>query len=207
MSHPKIEIARRQLGTALALYLEDRDPVSVHCLAGGGCELIEYYATKAGGQPFTSHILSTVPNLNIGKLKKIQRQYWNAFKHATHIGGDKEREDDELLLAFSDAQNDHALFIGWYDYAVAANALPIEAQAHQVWYIALYPEKLDPKHPIDLYQRTFPNLGVKPRAEQKRMLNEAIKAAKSDASIITDPRTDARPLVINWQRRVVGETA
>jgi hypothetical protein len=55
----KIEAARRQLGTALALYLKDQGPVSVHCLAGGGCELIEYYAQKGSGEPFTSHILKT----------------------------------------------------------------------------------------------------------------------------------------------------
>jgi hypothetical protein len=43
LSKLKIASARRQLGTALALYLQDADPVSVHCLAGGGCELIDYY--------------------------------------------------------------------------------------------------------------------------------------------------------------------
>ena len=59
MSKLKIEAARRQLGQALAFFLQDRDPVAVHCLAGGGCELIEYYATKAGGQPFTSFMLKT----------------------------------------------------------------------------------------------------------------------------------------------------
>jgi hypothetical protein len=32
---------------------QDHDPVSVHCLVGGGCELIDYYAKKAGAEPFT----------------------------------------------------------------------------------------------------------------------------------------------------------
>ena len=49
MSRLKIECARRQLGTALDLYLRDLDPVSVHCLANGGCELIQFHAAKAGG--------------------------------------------------------------------------------------------------------------------------------------------------------------
>jgi len=51
MSKLKVESARRQLGTALHLYLRNLDPVSVHCLANGGCEVIEFYAEKAGGQP------------------------------------------------------------------------------------------------------------------------------------------------------------
>src|SRR5450759_2779662 len=111
MSALKTESARRQLGTALALYLQDQDPVSVHCLAGGGCELIEYYAKKAGAKPFTFHMLQSHPDLDIAKLRKLQRQYWTAFKHATHLGTGKERQDDNLLLRFTDVQNDHAIFI------------------------------------------------------------------------------------------------
>jgi hypothetical protein len=51
----------------------------------------------------------------------------------------QERDDDQLLTHFTDEQNDHALFIGWYDYA-QVEALPMEAQVHQVWYFNLYPE-------------------------------------------------------------------
>jgi hypothetical protein len=35
----KTQIARRQLGTALALFLENYDPVSVHTLTCAGCEI------------------------------------------------------------------------------------------------------------------------------------------------------------------------
>jgi hypothetical protein len=101
MSRLKIESDRRQLGTALALYLDNRDPVSVHCLAGGGCELIEFYAKKSGTKPFTSHILETQPGLDIKGLRRIQRNYWTAFKHATHQYTGKERDDDDLLTRFS----------------------------------------------------------------------------------------------------------
>ena len=193
----KIEIARRQLGTALALYLQDQDPVSVHCLAGGGCELIEYYAKEAGAKPLTSHMMEVMPDIDINEVRKQQRQYWNAFKHAAHQSG-KERNDNDLLAQFSDVQNDHALFIGWFDYALTMNVLPIEAQAHQVWYIALYPEKLDPKHSIDRYAQVFPNLRSKSRADQKQMLKDAIKRARSDPSMMDDDRTEKRDLVLSW---------
>jgi hypothetical protein len=114
MSKLKIEAARHQLGTAMHLYLRNLDPVSVHCLANGGCELIEYYADRAGAQPFTSHILQTHSNLNISAIKMIQRKFWTAFKHAAYQGGG-ERKDEALLTRFTDEQNDTALFIGWYD--------------------------------------------------------------------------------------------
>jgi hypothetical protein len=107
VSRLKIESARRQLGTALALYLKDLDPVSVHCPANGGCELIEYYVKKAGAEPFTSHILKTYPDLDIKNLRRIQRKYWTAFKHATHQHSGEERKDDEVLTTFNDEKNDH----------------------------------------------------------------------------------------------------
>ncbi|MCK1589111.1 hypothetical protein ACVWZV_000121 [Bradyrhizobium sp. GM5.1] len=98
----KIASARRQLGSALSIYLQDLDPVSVHCLAGGGCELIEYYAKKAGGEPFTSHVLKTFPDMDIRQVRILQRKFWNAFKHATHQYSGEERDDDELLMRFTD---------------------------------------------------------------------------------------------------------
>jgi hypothetical protein len=49
---------------------------------------------KAGGQPFTSHILKTWPGVNMPSLKKIQRGYWTAFKHATHQHSKQERDDE-----------------------------------------------------------------------------------------------------------------
>jgi hypothetical protein len=198
MSHLKIESARRQLGTALALYLQDSDPVSVHCLANGGCELIEYYAKKAGGEPFTSHILKTWPDLDIKKLRRIQRKYWTAFKHAAHQHSGEERRDDEILKQFNDEKNDHVLFIGWYDYASATKTMPIEAQLHQAWYLALHPTKLNEQHSPQPYEERFPDLRSKARTEQKRMLNVAIEQARANEDYMSDPRTDTRALTLGW---------
>jgi hypothetical protein len=44
----KTQIARRQLGTALALFLEDCDPVSVHTLASAGDDTVNDHALYIG---------------------------------------------------------------------------------------------------------------------------------------------------------------
>jgi hypothetical protein len=155
------------------------------------------YARKAGAEPFTSHILKTQPDLDIIELRKLQCQYWTAFKHATHRHSGKEREDDELLSRFSDEQNDTALFIGWYDYALATKIMPVEAQVQQ-GYIALHPTKLDPRQSSEPYEDLFPGLRDKTRAEQKGMLNERIERARADGNIMSDRRTDARALILGW---------
>lgn len=79
----KIEVARRQLSTALWLFLEDLDPVSVHTLVGAGCELAEHLARDVGGSPFLEHVLRTNPELTRQRYYGLARQYYNAFKHLT----------------------------------------------------------------------------------------------------------------------------
>jgi hypothetical protein len=54
MNLDKTQVARRHLGTALALFLDDLDPVSVHTLACAGCEVVEHLTRKAGVEPFST---------------------------------------------------------------------------------------------------------------------------------------------------------
>jgi hypothetical protein len=48
----KTEDARRQLGTALQMFLHGEDPVSIHTLAMAGGAVAEHLARKAGAAPF-----------------------------------------------------------------------------------------------------------------------------------------------------------
>ena len=75
----KPEIARRQLGSALVLFLEDSDAVSVHTLACAGCEIAEHLTRKAGEEPFSTHALLIFPDLESGNRRE-QNKYWTAFK-------------------------------------------------------------------------------------------------------------------------------
>jgi hypothetical protein len=195
MNLDKTQIARRQLGTSLALFLDDADPVSVHTLACAGSEIAEHLTLKAGAEPFSAHALATFPDLDIGRVRRVRNQYWNAFKHATTREG-LDRTDQELLERFNDETNDHTLFVGWYDYALGSGTLPIEAQAFQVWYFARYPEKLNPDVDTSPYKRLFPNLSSLQRSAQKRALRDAIAAFRNDPEIANHPMTDLRPLVL-----------
>ena len=191
----KAQIARRQLGTALALFLADSDPVSVHTLACAGCEIAEHLTKKAGAKPFSTHALATFPDLDIKEIRSLQNQYWNAFKHATTHGG-AERADQELLERFCDEMNDHTFFVGWHDYALAVGSLPLEAQAFQVWYFALYPEKLNPEIDTTSYECVFPNLKAMGRSDQKKALQSVIAKFRSEQDLMSHPQTDSRPLIL-----------
>jgi hypothetical protein len=124
----KLNVARHQLGTALDLFIRDRDPIAVQCLARGGGELIDSIASTHNIPTFSTHMLETVPGLDISKLRNLQRQYWNAFKHMNDRAG-KPRDDTETLAAFDDTKNDAALFIGSWDYYAVTRRLPLPVQA------------------------------------------------------------------------------
>lgn len=194
MNLDKAQVARRQLGTALALFIDDLDPISVHTLACAGGEIAEYLTDKVGGTPFSSHAQATFPDLDIKEIRRLQRQFWNAFKHASSRGG-VDRADEQLLRRFDDLQNDHALFVGWYDYAQAVGSMPIEAQAFQVWYFALYPDKLSPNVDASKYDALFPSLRHFLRKEQKEALRRAIANARADGTVMNDRQTDRSPLI------------
>lgn len=130
----KRSVARCQLGTALDLFLADNDPVSVHVLASGACELLDGLAEVEGADRFSMHILATFPDYGIDKLRRVQRKYYNAFKHLFELRNATARNDLDALEEFNDEVNDHALFIGWHDYMNLAQSLPVEAQVFQGWY-------------------------------------------------------------------------
>jgi hypothetical protein len=109
-----------------------------------------------------------------------------------------ERDDEELLTNFTDEQNDTALFIGWTDYSHATQTMPIEAQAHQAWYIAKNSDKLNPEYSSEPYEELFPRLNSLSRSEQKARLREKIEWAKSNQEVMSDPKTDNRALILPW---------
>jgi hypothetical protein len=132
--------------------------------------------------------------MTLKDIRRVRNQYWNSFKHATTHNG-QERADSELLGRFTDLQNDNALLVGWYDYVLATKTMPIEAQAFQAWYFALYPEKLNPEVDASRYEALFPGLRDRSRSDQKQALREAIATARQDAAIMGDPATDQGPLI------------
>lgn len=195
----KLDIARRQLGTALALHLEGRDPVSVHCLACGGCEIAEQLAINAGGAVFRDFTLKSYPNMSEAQHRSIRNQFWNAFKHATKHDGTV-RNDDELTLQFSVSENDVRLFIGWFDYSTVAKSLPIEAQIFNTWFLALdltkFAPDVDEEFVIGI-AREFPQLADLPPDRQRRRLRRSIEKWRSNRTLLASEATDRRPLILS----------
>lgn len=122
----KIAVARAQLGTALSLYLSDKDPISVHSLAAAA-ELLAGIGKQANAKTISGHILETNPDMKESELARLRAKHWNAFKHLYEIDKRTLRSDDEVIAEFEDRHNDALLFTAWGDYGAVRGALPIEA--------------------------------------------------------------------------------
>ena len=195
----KLDIARRQLGTALALHLQGRDPVSVHCLACGGCEIAEQLAITAGGAVFRDFTLKSYPSMSEAQHKGIRNQFWNAFKHATERNG-AIRRDVALLTRFSASENDVRLFTGWFDYSTAARSLPVEAQVFNTWFLALDLTKFAPdvdREFVAGIESEFPGLAHLPPDRQRRRLRRSIEKWRSNRTLLASKLTDRRPLILS----------
>jgi hypothetical protein len=165
-------------------------------MAGG--EVAERLASNAGAAPFIEHILATFPKRKVGEIRQIQRQFSNAFKHATTRNGE-DRNDQEIISSFDPEVNNHTLFVGWHDFMLSGSPTPIEAQVFTAWYFARHPEKINPDVDMSPFEQIFPNLSsAKPRRQLHR-LRDVIRKQKKNGAVMEDTRTDRRPLVLPWQ--------
>lgn len=188
----KTDAARRQLGTALHLYLANLDPISVHVLASGGGEVASALAVKAAAKPFHEFTLEIYPDLSRFDLQTLRNKYWNAMKHS-HSKNGVERNDEELLSLPLTEENEARLAEGWFDLAQSGMPLPIEAQVFNLWFLAKHGDHTE----FDGWQDDlFPNLLSLSPDQQKAMLREKIKMARENLDVALHPKTDARPLIL-----------
>jgi hypothetical protein len=173
----KIDVAIAQLRTAIRLFFQDADSVSVYVLASASREILTNLGNKLRLETYLDDMARWLET-DVDTLRdKVVRPY-NFMKHA-------DRDPTATLDGFSDEYNDGLLFCACRDLALVAKGLPVEAQVYDVWFIALAVKQVNKgglnwQKKIRKCIQAFP-LGIRTanRETQKRMaldvLNEAIK--------------------------------
>lgn len=193
MDIDRTELIRRLLGTATQLFLDEKDPISVHCLAASALEHAEYLAISANAVPLKSHILETFPQSSEKEINRLRNQHYRSIKHSHDLKGvpfDIEKE----LNKFDDRSNDALLFAGWHDFMLSGAPIPIAAQVFQLWFFRLYPSSLNPNR--DFKFPLFDKLQEATRSAQKQRLRRAIAEVYQTFDIVADEKTDIRELVL-----------
>ncbi len=185
----KRTVARAQLITATKLFVNDDDPYSIQTLACGACEILGGLADRSDKKTIRDHLLKMNPALKPGKLKSLQNQYWNAFKHLNTKTGFT-RDDTTLISSFDDTKNDAPLFIGWLDYLRLSYKQPVIAQVYLVWWYATNVSKLSPDADPTPYQNAFPHITEISRSEQKARLSRVFIDWSNNEELLNHPRTE-----------------
>ena len=187
----KLDVARRQLAVAIRLFFDDKDSVSVYTLATNAWEIVDALCTNRGVDSFSEQVRENIPD---GKL--LERDYINPprnfFKHA-------DKNPEGTLEGFSDDENDHVLYSVVDDLMQFEQRSLYECQVFQVWYLAVYEEKIatkDPERSLPEVSGALPNIRQLSRSGQKRMGRELLHKYSNDKELLAHPKTD----MSEWNR-------
>jgi hypothetical protein len=152
----KLDCARRQLEMAIELYFMERDPVSIHTLAGAVRQILADINRHRGGKPLFSEVEGLKGVIIPGKEKQVAalfKKAQNFFKHAD--------EDPEETIDFSPEANEIVLWESCTKHSELTSELTPTMKAMIIWFLTRHP---------DLFNHD---------ESQKRMLDEASHSVKS----------------------------
>jgi hypothetical protein len=137
----KLQAARRQLETALDLYFNEKDPVSIHTLTAAAYNVLRDVNLNTGGTPMLvkqihAEQIATITGKKLGEIRSILNETENFFKHA--------KDDPTGMLTFDDGQAEVLLFdaIGKY-IEITQERVPVFGAFH-LWFASRHPDNLKP---------------------------------------------------------------
>lgn len=186
MDLTKSDVACRQLVTAIRLFFNDGDPVSVYTLASNAWEVIDQLCKGRGIDTVSDQTRSHIDPSKDLKRDYINNPYRNFFKHA-------DSDPDVVVTGFNTRTPESVLFLAAEDYIRLNKKSPVEVQVYQSWFTAMYPEKLSPSSAEDRIPRTdiaFPCIAHAERSAQLAMGLQAITAALNNAAVMNHSQTE-----------------
>jgi hypothetical protein len=147
----KLDAAVRQLNTAIELFFEKRDPVSVRTLVGAAgrilSDLVEHHKP---GESWRSNTVKSIPTLKPSEVYDILNGTPNFLKHA-----DRDPNGEHL---FTEEENEDLLFMAALECG-EISATSHEMQVFQIWYMAAHPERFfDDNEPAQQAKALLPTL-------------------------------------------------
>ena len=168
-----LEAAHRQLATAVRMYFQDDDVVSIHTLTCAAREIYEKRCKSQGADRMFEHMLEANPHLDESGLWNVLNHQRNFFKHAVGKGQPDGVEID-------DDANAAMLLTACYDCCslCGKNDKPPAAVVFNGWYLAVKdfneagasPAEIESaKQCVSLFESSFPGLRAAPKIKQKQL--------------------------------------
>lgn len=176
----KSEAAVRQLGVAIGILMTDGDPLAVRTLSAATYSIFSDLAEKKGlGSSWRTKIIED-SGLSKKDALEVLNHAQNYLKHADR--------DAEAILSFDEEENDHLIFVASLECGDLGHPLSYSMQAFQIWYLALYPDKIGhDTQPVLTSKRVFPDLPVKTRQQQLVSGHKFLERVLSDKGLLWVP--------------------
>jgi len=161
----KLDAAKSQLATAIRLYFEDCDPVSVHTLVMAASEIINRLCESKGITPMRSTLLTMIIPGHRKEISDHLNKARNFFKHA------EASRPDEILEDFSDELNLIGIMMSIHGLLLLGVDVR-EANIFATWSMLVKPEFFLSSYPKELMAAFDPMFDPEyfrsqPRAWQK----------------------------------------
>jgi hypothetical protein len=141
----KLDAARRQILTAIRLYFNHGDIVSMHTLAAAAFKITQNICDKSPNLPdsLTDWIDQLVKPEDKNVFWNKLHETANFFKHANH--------DPDAVHEFSPEQTENILFFAVYQYQQLTGEWSAEIRLFTNWYMLHHPESFNsPQQTISL---------------------------------------------------------
>ncbi|WP_322106006.1 hypothetical protein [Paraburkholderia sp. J41] len=184
----KVDAARRQLITAIRLFFDGGDPVSVYSLASNAWEIIDVLCASTGVESFSKQARENLPAGHTLKYY-VNEPCRNFFKHA------EQDPNPNRSVELREANVAAILFLAVEDYIRFRQGGPLEVQVFQAWFIAVFPEKVAEddsaaQSKLEDAKRVFPGIATLDPFDRIEMGRKVLEDASKDAELAADPRTE-----------------
>ena len=146
----KMDAARRQLRTAIDLWADDAEPVSIHTLAYSAHKIVHDLNRKKNGP----RMLLDMPNIRKDRRSEFANMIArdaNFFKHA-----DGRKYKDQDSIEFTAALNDMFIMVTIAGLSFLDQRLSEHEQGFLLWYRLHYPDMLEEEPGTDLQSMLSP---------------------------------------------------
>lgn len=162
MKVTKLDAAKSQLATAISLYFEDRDPISVHTLAMAAGEIIDRLCVAKGLVSMRVDLMTRIAPERRKEVADAVNEASNFFKHASSS------KPNQVLADFSDDRNFFAILFAADGLRLLGIEMP-ETKVFGGWIQVVEPKLLLNPRPRDFVAKIFGDIGNQPRPVQKQI--------------------------------------
>lgn len=158
----KLDVARRQLETAIYFFFLDEDPVSMHTLTAASNEVLQGLAKHYYGKSVADEWLEVIKPDKVNEVRRMVKSPQNYFKHAD--------SDPEGNFRFYYKATSMLIFQAIETYSKLAKTLPPIMMVFRVWFYLN-----DPKIILEYDKRQeFEKMAVNINCNDKKQFLELV---------------------------------